>query len=86
MSISVASERLFAERIFELRSDDEGERGLGRSEGGMSISEITEYKGPETMASSADGQGWIQVAQGGANSRKALQTMLRVFAAGTHWC
>lgn len=29
-STNVASERLFAERIFELRSDDEGERGLER--------------------------------------------------------
>lgn len=35
-SISVVSERLFAEKIFELRSGDEEEQGPERSEGGLS--------------------------------------------------
>lgn len=35
-SISVVSERLFAEKIFELRSGDDEEQGPERSEGGLS--------------------------------------------------
>lgn len=77
--------RLLEEIIFELmRADDGGERGLGRSEGGMSVTEITEDKGPETVVQMV--KGWIKVAHGGANSRRTLPTMVRVLAAGTHWC
>lgn len=44
-SVSVASERFSAEKIFELRSGDEEEQGLERLEGGLSVTQSREDTG-----------------------------------------
>ena len=56
-SISVASGRLSAEKIFELRSGDEEEQGLERLEGGLSVTQSREdtSKWSEAVTSNADG-------------------------------
>lgn len=41
-SVSVASGRLSAEKIFELRSGDEEEQGPERAEGGLSVTQSRE--------------------------------------------